>query len=61
MGFTDHEYCTYHQLNSKWKDMSEKLTRFSGIYNNCVNRKNDMNDENVLKRAEKEYQIKTNG
>ncbi|KAL8189012.1 hypothetical protein R6Q57_029273 [Mikania cordata] len=27
----DAEYRTYHQLNSKWKDMCTKLTKFSGI------------------------------
>ncbi|KAL8204794.1 hypothetical protein R6Q57_010417 [Mikania cordata] len=55
----DAEYRTYHQLNSKWKDMCTKLTKFSGIYSNCVNnRKNGMSDENVLKWAEKEYQLK---
>ncbi|KAL8225813.1 hypothetical protein R6Q57_018370 [Mikania cordata] len=61
MGF-DAEYRTYHQLNSKWKDMCTKLTKFSGIYSNCANnRKSEMNDENVLKWAEKEYQLKSNG
>ncbi|KAL8225347.1 hypothetical protein R6Q57_017904 [Mikania cordata] len=61
MGF-DAEYRTYHQLNSKWKDMCTKLTKFSGIYSNCANnRKNGMSDENVLKGAEKEYQLKSNG
>ncbi|KAL8230636.1 hypothetical protein R6Q57_000414 [Mikania cordata] len=60
MGF-DVEYRTYHQLNSKWKDMCTKLTKFSGIYSNCANnRKNGMSDENVLKWAEKEYQLKSN-
>ncbi|KAL8188635.1 hypothetical protein R6Q57_029655 [Mikania cordata] len=59
MGF-DAEYRTYHQLNSKWKDMCTKLTKFSGIYSNCANnRKNGMNDDNVLKWAKKEYQLKT--
>ncbi|KAL8205493.1 hypothetical protein R6Q57_009044 [Mikania cordata] len=61
MGF-DVEHRTYHQLNSKWKDMCTKLTKFSGIYSNCANnRKNGMSDENVLKWAEKEYQLKSNG
>ncbi|KAL8224496.1 hypothetical protein R6Q57_019971 [Mikania cordata] len=61
MGF-DAEYRTYHQLNSKWKDMCTKLTKFSGIYSNCANnRKSGMSDENVLKWAEKEYQVKSNG
>ncbi|KAL8224898.1 hypothetical protein R6Q57_017455 [Mikania cordata] len=61
MGF-DAEYHTYHQLNSKWKDMCTKLTKFSGIYSNCANiRKNGMSDENVLKWADKEYQLKSNG
>ncbi|KAL8225005.1 hypothetical protein R6Q57_017562 [Mikania cordata] len=61
MGF-DAEYRTYHQLNSKWKDICTKLTKFSGIYSNCANnRKSGMSDENVLKRAEKEYQLKSNG
>ncbi|KAL8200014.1 hypothetical protein R6Q57_011353 [Mikania cordata] len=61
MGF-DAEYRTYHQLNSKWKDMCTKLTKFSDIYNNCANnRKNGMSDENMLKWAEKEYQLKING
>ncbi|KAL8208069.1 hypothetical protein R6Q57_007481 [Mikania cordata] len=61
MGF-DAEYRTYHQLNSKWKDMCTKLTKFSGIYSNCANnRKSGMGDENVLKWAEKEYQLKSNG
>ncbi|KAL8209338.1 hypothetical protein R6Q57_006070 [Mikania cordata] len=61
MGF-DAEYRTYHQLNSKWKDMCTKLTKFSGIYSNCANnRKSGMSDENVLKWAEKEYQLKSNG
>ncbi|KAL8224391.1 hypothetical protein R6Q57_019866 [Mikania cordata] len=61
MGF-DAEYRTYHQLNSKWKDMCTKLTKFSGIYSNCANnRKNGMSDENVLKWAEKEYKLKSNG
>ncbi|KAL8225946.1 hypothetical protein R6Q57_018503 [Mikania cordata] len=61
MGF-DAEYRTYHQLNSKWKDMCTKLTKFSGIYRNCANnRKSGMSDENVLKWAEKEYQLKSNG
>ncbi|KAL8242020.1 hypothetical protein R6Q59_012322 [Mikania micrantha] len=61
MGF-DAEYCTYHQLNSKWKDMCTKLTKFSWIYSNCANnRKSGMSDENVLKWAEKEYQLKSNG
>ncbi|KAL8232435.1 hypothetical protein R6Q57_002213 [Mikania cordata] len=27
----DAKYRTYHQLNSKWKDMCTKLTKFSGI------------------------------
>ncbi|KAL8246184.1 hypothetical protein R6Q59_007400 [Mikania micrantha] len=36
MGF-DAEYRTYPQLNSKWKDMCSKLTKFSGIYSNCAN------------------------
>ncbi|KAL8229483.1 hypothetical protein R6Q57_014383 [Mikania cordata] len=58
MGF-DAEYRTYRQLNSKWKDMCPKLTKFSGIYSNCANnRKSGMSDENVLKWAEKEYQLK---
>ncbi|KAL8223728.1 hypothetical protein R6Q57_019203 [Mikania cordata] len=49
MGF-DAECRTYHQLNSKWKDMCTKLTKFSGIYSNCTNnRKSGINDENVLK------------
>ncbi|KAL8234050.1 hypothetical protein R6Q59_020150 [Mikania micrantha] len=61
MGYTDQEYRTYHQLNSKWKDMSAKLMRFSGIYNKCDNnRKSSMNDEGVIKWAEKEYQLKSN-
>ncbi|KAL8207839.1 hypothetical protein R6Q57_007251 [Mikania cordata] len=61
MGF-DAEYRTYHLLNSKWKDMCTKLTKFSGIYSNCANiRKSGMSDENVLKWAEKEYQLKSNG
>ncbi|KAL8210676.1 hypothetical protein R6Q57_005113 [Mikania cordata] len=61
MGF-DAEYRTYHQLNSKWKDMCTKLTKFSGIYSNCANnRKSGMNDENVLKWTDKEYQLKSNG
>ncbi|KAL8239610.1 hypothetical protein R6Q59_016177 [Mikania micrantha] len=61
MGF-DAEYRTYHQLNSKWNDMCTKLTKFSGIYSNCANnRKSGMSDENVLKWAEKEYQLKSNG
>ncbi|KAL8256802.1 hypothetical protein R6Q59_028843 [Mikania micrantha] len=46
----------------KWKDMCTKLTKFSGIYSNCANnRKSGMSDENVLKWAEKEYQLKSNG
>ncbi|KAL8231222.1 hypothetical protein R6Q57_001000 [Mikania cordata] len=58
----DAEYRTYHQLNSKWKDMCTKLTKFSEIYSNCANnRKIGMSDENVLKWAEKKYQIKSNG
>ncbi|KAL8210934.1 hypothetical protein R6Q57_005371 [Mikania cordata] len=61
MGF-DAEYRTYHQLNSKWKDMCTKLTKFSGIYSNCANnQKSGMSDENVLKWVEKEYQLKSNG
>ncbi|KAL8211106.1 hypothetical protein R6Q57_005543 [Mikania cordata] len=61
MGFNA-EYRTYHQLNLKWKDMCTKLTKFSGIYSNCVNnRKSGMSDENALKWAEKEYQLKSNG
>ncbi|KAL8229777.1 hypothetical protein R6Q57_014677 [Mikania cordata] len=61
MGF-DAEYRTYHQLNTKWKDMCTKLTKFSGIYSNCANnRKSGMSDENVLKWAEKEYKLKSNG
>ncbi|KAL8201974.1 hypothetical protein R6Q57_011121 [Mikania cordata] len=61
MGFDD-EYRTYHQLNSKWKDMCTKLTKFSDIYSNCANnRKRGMSNENVLKWAEKEYQLKSNG
>ncbi|KAD4981803.1 hypothetical protein R6Q59_001519 [Mikania micrantha] len=48
MGF-DAEYCTYHQLNSKWKDMCIKLTKFSGIYSNCANnrKKRDERRERV--------------
>ncbi|KAL8234384.1 hypothetical protein R6Q59_020484 [Mikania micrantha] len=62
MGYTDQEYRTYHQLCSKWKDMSVKLMRFSGIYSNCANnRKSGMNDKGLLKWAEKEYQLKSNG
>ncbi|KAL8239765.1 hypothetical protein R6Q59_016332 [Mikania micrantha] len=39
-----------------------KLTKFSGIYSNYANnRKSGMSDENVLKWAEKGYQIKSNG
>ncbi|KAL8218083.1 hypothetical protein R6Q57_021456 [Mikania cordata] len=61
MGF-DAEHRTYHQVNSKWKDMCTKLTKFNGIYSNCTNnRKSAMSDENVLKWAEKEYQLKSNG
>ncbi|KAL8205885.1 hypothetical protein R6Q57_009436 [Mikania cordata] len=61
MGF-DAEYRTYHPLNSKWKDMCTKLTKFSGIYSNCANNlKNGMSDENVLKWTEKKYQLKSNG
>ncbi|KAL8246096.1 hypothetical protein R6Q59_007312 [Mikania micrantha] len=61
MGYTDQEYRTYHQLCSKWKDMSAKLMRFSGIYSNCANnRKSGMNDEGVLKWTEKEYRLKSN-
>ncbi|KAL8210635.1 hypothetical protein R6Q57_005072 [Mikania cordata] len=61
MGF-DAEYRTYHQLNSKWKDMCTKLTKFSGIYSNYANnRKSGMSEENVLKWAEKEYKLKING
>ncbi|KAL8228033.1 hypothetical protein R6Q57_015617 [Mikania cordata] len=61
MGFNA-EYRTYHQLNSKWKDMCTKLTKFSGIYSNCANnRKSGICDGNVLKWAEKEYQLKSNG
>ncbi|KAL8201516.1 hypothetical protein R6Q57_012855 [Mikania cordata] len=57
----DAEYRTYHQLNSKWKDMCTKLTKFNGIYSNCANnRKSGMSDENVLKWAEKEYKLKSN-
>ncbi|KAL8208369.1 hypothetical protein R6Q57_007781 [Mikania cordata] len=41
--------------------MCTKLTKFSGIYSNCANnRKSGMSDENVLKWAEKEYQLKSN-
>ncbi|KAL8261473.1 hypothetical protein R6Q59_025522, partial [Mikania micrantha] len=44
-----------------WKDMCTKLTKFSGIYSNCPNnRKSGMSDENVLKCAEKKYQLKSN-
>ncbi|KAL8210636.1 hypothetical protein R6Q57_005073 [Mikania cordata] len=61
MGF-DAEYRTYHQLNSKWKGMCTKLTKFSGIYSNFANNwKNGMSDENALKWAEKEYQLKSRG
>ncbi|KAL8217949.1 hypothetical protein R6Q57_021322, partial [Mikania cordata] len=61
MGF-DAEYRSYLQLNSKWKDMCTKLTKFSVIYSNCANnKKNELSDENVLKWAEKEYQLKSNG
>ncbi|KAL8217780.1 hypothetical protein R6Q57_021153 [Mikania cordata] len=61
MGF-EAEYRTYHQLNSKWKDMCTKLTKFSDIYNNCANnRKSGMSNENVLKCVEKEYQLKSIG
>ncbi|KAL8215930.1 hypothetical protein R6Q57_022767 [Mikania cordata] len=61
MGFHA-EYHTYHQLNSKWKDMCTKLTKFSGIYSNCANnRKSGMSEENLLKWAEKECQLKSNG
>ncbi|KAL8188672.1 hypothetical protein R6Q57_029692 [Mikania cordata] len=60
MGF-DVEYHTYYQLNSKWKDMCTKLTKFSGIYSNCANnRKSGMSGKNVFKWAEKEYQLKSN-
>ncbi|KAL8259811.1 hypothetical protein R6Q59_027764 [Mikania micrantha] len=42
--------------------MCTKLTKFSGIYSNCANnRKSGMSDENVLKWAQKEYQLKSNG
>ncbi|KAL8234709.1 hypothetical protein R6Q59_020809 [Mikania micrantha] len=42
--------------------MCTKLIKFSGIYNNCANnRKSGMSDENVLKWAEKKYQLKSNG
>ncbi|KAL8215204.1 hypothetical protein R6Q57_004653 [Mikania cordata] len=52
MGF-DVEYCTYHQLNSKWKDMCTKLRKFCGIYNNCANnRKSGMSDENKVTMSE---------
>ncbi|KAL8229269.1 hypothetical protein R6Q57_014169 [Mikania cordata] len=61
MGYIVQEYHIYHQLNSKWNDMSAKLMRLSGNYSNCANnRKNGMNDEGVLKWAEKEYQLKLN-
>ncbi|KAL8257246.1 hypothetical protein R6Q59_029287 [Mikania micrantha] len=61
MGF-EAECRTYHQLNSKWKDMCTKLRKFSGIYSNCANNmKSGMSDENTLKCAEKEYQLKNNG
>ncbi|KAL8223030.1 hypothetical protein R6Q57_020429 [Mikania cordata] len=61
MRFIDHEYRTCHQLNSKWKDMSAKLKRFSVIYSNCANnRKSGMNGENTLKWAGKEYPFKPN-
>ncbi|KAL8211370.1 hypothetical protein R6Q57_005807 [Mikania cordata] len=60
MGYTDQECRTYHQLNSKLKDMSTKVMRFIGIYSNRVNnRKSGMNDESLLKWAEKEYQMKS--
>ncbi|KAL8191584.1 hypothetical protein R6Q57_028315 [Mikania cordata] len=61
MGF-DVEYRTYHQLNSKWKDMCTKLTKFSGIYNNCAKKpkKRDERRERV-EMGRKEYQLKSNG
>ncbi|KAL8255289.1 hypothetical protein R6Q59_033510 [Mikania micrantha] len=41
--------------------MCTKLTKFSEIYSNCANnRKSGMSDENMLKWAEKEYQLKSN-
>ncbi|KAD2393027.1 hypothetical protein E3N88_40004 [Mikania micrantha] len=45
MRYTDQEYRTYHQVNSKWKNMSAKMMRFSGIYNCANNRKNDEKDD----------------
>ncbi|KAL8230378.1 hypothetical protein R6Q57_000156 [Mikania cordata] len=57
MGF-DAEYRTYHQLNSKWKDMCTKLTKFSGIYSNCANnRKSGMSDENSNGQTFNHYHV----
>ncbi|KAL8199460.1 hypothetical protein R6Q57_013028 [Mikania cordata] len=55
MGF-DAEYRTYHQLNSKWKDMCTKLTKFSGIYGKLCQQSEKRNvRQEVLKWAENEY------
>ncbi|KAL8191580.1 hypothetical protein R6Q57_028311 [Mikania cordata] len=47
----------------KLKMLCTKLTKFSEIYSNCANKRKSgrMSDENVLKWAEKEYQLKSNG
>nr|XP_043628595.1 uncharacterized protein LOC122600024 isoform X5 [Erigeron canadensis] len=51
----------HHQVRSKWKDMSRKVTSFAGIYNNKMS---DMgsgtNNEDVFKSATVEYMKKHN-
>ncbi|KAL8188885.1 hypothetical protein R6Q57_029640 [Mikania cordata] len=56
------EDATWTNPRTKPKDMCTKFTKFSGIYSNCANNRiSGMSDENVLKWAEKEYQLKSNG
>lgn len=50
---------SHHQVNSKWKDLNNKITAFASMYNKRKsNMSSGMNDEDVLKAAQQEYMKK---
>ena len=51
----------HHQLATKYRDMSKKITMFNGIYNNLKRQwRSGSNDAQILTQALKSYKIQNN-
>lgn len=55
-------YRSHHQINSKWKDLTRKVTAFSGILNNLTaQRKSDQSNADIMKLAHQQYRATNKG